>query len=162
MAEREAPKPEKPVACVRPIGVIKFSINVKGLTTQAPVSEVFTAFFVDDYPLGFKLDQASDTWKDFSVAERKSIRNNFAKLKRVVRMMLMQSNIYPASDDKEAIRRMALAAEEKIRNDWSFKKSKLITIHRLMSHPQLKELETKTLQLPVNTPEEARKFFTTD
>jgi len=59
--------------------------------------------------------------------------------------------------------RIATAAEERIREALSFE-DKTISMHKLekaLKDPNMKELE-RTLKLPVNTPEDAHKFFESD
>jgi hypothetical protein len=76
----------------------------------------------------------------------------------------MHTDTYPSPAEnqtplqfKEAIKRITRAAEERIRNNLEFG-NKTITIHKLSNHQDMKALE-KSLQLPANTPESARKFF---
>jgi hypothetical protein len=158
----EAPRPD---ASPSSEGTIKFSISSKGLTNQMSLADVTTAFFADNYPAGFALDKASDSWSDLDITERKRLRNQFGNIKRAVRMVLMHSDSYPLipedpSQYKEVIRRIATTAEERIRNDFSFG-NRNISVYKLTSHPAMKELE-KTLKLPENTPEDARKVFKSD
>ena len=94
--------------------------------------DVFTVFFVDNYSIGFILDKESESWND-DITERKRVRNLFANIKRVVRMMLMHSDLYPLIPDdpancKEVVRRIAKNAEERIQNDLDFG-SKTISIY---------------------------------
>ena len=115
--------------------------------------DVFTTFFVDNYPVGFTLDKESESWND-DVIERTRVRNLFTNIKRAVRMMLMHSDSYPTSDDsanyKEVVCRIANDTEERIQNDLDFG-SKIISIYMLMKHDSFKMLEN-TLRLPENTP----------
>ena len=74
----------------------------------------------------------------------------------------MHADSYPLipedpSHYNEVLRRIATAAEERIRSNLGFE-NKRISIHTLTSHSMLKTLE-KTLKLPVNTPDDIRKFF---
>ena len=55
---------------------------------------------------------------------------------------------------------MAAPAEDRIRNNLDFG-HKRMSIYTLPTIPEFKTLE-KTLKLPSNTPEEARKFFKSD
>lgn len=140
-----------------PKGVIKFSISSKALTNRTSVADVTITFFVDNYPAGFTLDKESDSWKDLDASERKRLRNHFAASKRAVRMTLMHADSYPPTPDKEVVQKIATTAEEHIRNKLDFG-NKTISIYTLALHQAMKELE-KTLNLPENTPEDARMFF---
>ena len=84
------------------------------------MADITTAFFVDNYPAGFSLDRESDSWKDLDASERKHLRNHFAAIKHAVRMVLMHTDSYPLTPDKEAVRKIATAAEERIRNKLDF------------------------------------------
>jgi len=146
-------------------GVIRFSVSSKGLTNQMSVADVTVAFFFDNHPVGWKLDKESDSWSDVDISERKRLRNHFSAIKRAVRMVLMHADSYPSIPNdplqyKESIRRIATAAEERIRNDLCFG-NRIITIYKLNGHSEMKNLE-KSLKLPENTPEEACKFFKSD
>lgn len=154
--------PDTPRSGPRPPqdGVIKFSISSKGLTKQMSVADVTVAFFIDNYPAGFILDKESDSWNDLNVQEKRRIRNLFGTIKRAVRIVLLHSDSYPLTPDKETIRRVAYDAENRIRRDLEFGK-KSVSIYTLTQHDNIKELE-KTLKLPDNTPEDARKFFKSD
>jgi hypothetical protein len=159
----ETPRPDAPPSSE---GTIKFSISNKGLTNQMSLADVTTAFFADNYPAGFALDMKSDSWKDLDQKERKKLRNRFQIIKRAVRMVLMHADSYPLppedpSQYKEVIRGIATQAEERIRNEFCFAKKTKISIHTLTTHLEMKTFE-KTLKLPENTPEEARKFFKSD
>lgn len=156
---------EAPRTPPHPKGVIKFSIASKGLTNQMSLTDVTVAFFSENYIAGFKLDKESENWKDLDAQERKRLRNHFATIERAVRMVLLHSDSCPSTPEdpskfKEAVRRIAAAAEERIRNNPCFG-DKTITIHRLKHHPDLRKFET-SLGLPENTPENARKFFSSD
>jgi hypothetical protein len=133
-------------------GVIRFSINSKGLTNQMSLADVTTAFFADNYHVGFALDKESDSWNDLDLNERKRLRNHFGNIKCAVRMVLMHADSYPSipedpSQYKETIRRIATAAEERIRNDFCFG-NKTISIYKLTTHPTTKILK-KSLKLQV-------------
>jgi hypothetical protein len=148
-------------------GVIKFSISSKGLTNQTSLTDVTVAFFTDNYPAGFALDKDSDSWKDLDLTERKKLRNHFGTIKRAVRMVLMHTDSFPpprpdgsSESWKESLRGTATAAEQCIREDFSFG-DKTISIYKLTSHPLMKYLE-KSLKLPENTPECFRKIFKSD
>jgi hypothetical protein len=148
-----------------PSNVIKFSIASKGLTNRTSVTDVTVAFFVEDYRVGFELDKKSESWNDLEPPERKRLRNYFGTIKRAVRMVLMHADSYPLvpedpSKYKETVRRIATTAEERIRKDLDFD-DKNISIYKLTKHPSMKSLEN-TIELPDNTPEDARKFCNAD
>ena len=155
-------RPESP-RFTSPLTVIKFTTSSKGLTNQNSVSDVFVAFFDEDYRAGYALDLNSESWKeDMDPIERKSHKNKFASIKRVVRMVLMHADSHPSMPEvppkcKEVLRRIATAAEEHIRNDLRFE-NKRISVATLTSHPMTEDLE-KTPSLPANTPEDICKFF---
>lgn len=143
-------------------GVIRFSISSRGLANQMSLADVATAFFANDFPAGFALNKESDSWNDLDLTERKHLRNHFGNIKRAARMVSMHADSYPLIPEdplqhKEVIHRIAAAAEECTCNDFGFG-SKAISICKLSSHPSMKMLE-KSLKLPENTPEDARKFF---
>jgi hypothetical protein len=56
----EAPKPETSPSK----GVLFFSVSSKCLSTSASLSEVTTAFFVDDYRTGYTLETKSPAWNE--------------------------------------------------------------------------------------------------
>lgn len=73
----------------------------------------------------YALDLKSDSWNDLDKSEKKRIRNHFANIKRAVKMVLMHADSYPSipedpSQYKEVTRRIATAAEERIRNEFWF------------------------------------------
>ena len=140
---------------------IKFSVNSKRLHHQSSLADITVAFFVDDYRGGFAKDKASPDWNDNPV-EKKRLRNLFANIKRAVRLVLMHADSYPSAsnpvDYKESLRRIATAAEERIRSDFEFGPNAVISVYKLAKHPKTKELE-KTLSLPANTPDDICKFF---
>ena len=95
-----------------------------------------------------------------SLTERKKLRNLFNSVKRSVKMVLMHADSFPSTPDKqfkEVLRKIATAAEERIRKDFGFG-DKPISHWMLADHPMTKTLE-KTLNLPENTPQDIRKFL---
>ena len=150
--------------------VIPFSITSRGLTNQKSMADVFVAFFAEDYRAGYALDLNSDHWKEaqtdpIAKQENKHLKNLFATIKRAVRMVLMHADSYPLPPDdpplhKEVLRRTATSAEERIHNDLGFGNKK-ISVHTLTALPAIKTLE-KEKKLPENTPEEIRKFFSSN
>jgi hypothetical protein len=139
----EAPRPDTPSSSE---GTIKFSISSKGITKQMSLADVTTAFFVDNYPTGYALDLKSDSWRDLDKTEQKRIRNHFGNIKRAVRMVLMHADSYPLipedpSQYKEVTRRIAVSAEERIRNEFGFGNKTKISIYTLTTHPEMKTFE---------------------
>ena len=74
---------------------MKFSVSSKALTSQSDIADVFTCFFVDNYPVGFRMDKECDTWKDLDAQDRRRLRDLFHIVKRGVRAMLMHADTYP-------------------------------------------------------------------
>jgi len=76
-------------------------------------------------------------------------------------MVLIHADSYPLmtedrSKHKEMVRRIATAAEERMRDALGFE-DKTISMHKLekaLKDPNMKELE-RTLKAPANTPEDA-------
>jgi hypothetical protein len=141
----------------------KFSSTAQHTFKEMSVADVTFHFFCDNYPLGYILDKKSDSWNE-DQKEKLRLKNLFAKIKRAVRMVLMHADTFPWPAEnqtrlqfKEAIKRIARAAEERIRDNLEFG-NKTITIYTLPNHPDMKSLE-KSLPLPANTPERVRKFF---
>ena len=124
------------------------------------LTDITVAFFIDNYPAGFALDKDSDSWNDLDTNEKKRLRNLFAWIRRSVRMILLHSDSFPPSVDKETIRRIASLAEERIRTDFGFD-SKTITMYKLCRHERTKQLES-TMSLPSNTPDDMIRFFKND
>jgi len=144
-------------------GVTKFSTSPKGVANQMSVADVFTAFFYEDFRLGFEMEKNSESWKeDMDAVEKKRLKNKFASVKRAARFVLMHADSCPIppedpSQCKEILRRTAHEAEERIRSKLDFGE-KRISFCTLTSAPEMKTIE-RTLSLPANTPEDARKFF---
>ena len=158
----ESPKPQAPP----PKSVLMFSVSSRCLSTSAPLSEVVTAFFVDDYPAGYLLETQSPSWDELDSQGKKKLRNKFSLIKRVVRLVLMHADSFPVNTGnrvqyKKDIFAIARAAEVQIRAALGFDAKTTITRHKLEKQPGLKELE-KALKLPDNTPEDMRKFFNTN
>jgi hypothetical protein len=80
----EGPKPQAP----SPKSVLMFSVSSKCLSTSASLSEVTTAFFVDDYPAGYVLETQSPSWGELDSQGKKKLRNKFSLIKRAVRLVL--------------------------------------------------------------------------
>jgi len=150
---------------------LRFSTSSKTLSKNASLTETTTAFFADDYKAGYELDTKSLEYKEMDAPEKKSLRNKFSSIKRAVRAVMMYADSYPQESEdeapshyKEKVRRIASAAEERIRDDFEEfkdKKDKIITIYKLekvLKRQEIKELE-RTWTLPEDAPEEARKFF---
>ncbi|KAL7560641.1 hypothetical protein ACA910_001325 [Epithemia clementina (nom. ined.)] len=123
------------------------------------LTDVTVVFFVDNFPVGFALDKDSTSWND-DPNEKRHLRNLSAWIQRAVRMVLMHSNSYPPSVDKETVSRIASLAKERIRVEIGFD-SKTITMYKLCRHERTKELE-KSMSLPSNNPEEMQRFFKND
>lgn len=140
------------------LNVAKFSVGVKGLTNQMSAVDVFAKFFDEDCRAGCSLDLNSVSWKeDLSKPEKKAPKNKFAAIKHTVRFVLMNSDSHPPGEDKEALRRIATLAEERIRANLEFG-NKRISIHTLTSHPVIGNLENSSKLLD-DTLENMRKFF---
>ena len=97
---------------------MKFLVSSKTLTTQSDMADVFTAFFVDNYPVGFRIDKECDIWKDLETQERRRLRDLFRVIKRVVRVMLMHADKYPAEANnpleyKTLVRKIAVDAQDR-------------------------------------------------
>ena len=91
------------------------------------------------------------------------MKNKFASVKRAVRFVLMHVDSFPKmsedqSQHKEDLKRTGALAEERIQNALGFGDSNMIIKDALPSAPEFKVLE-KTLKLPVDAPEEVKKFF---
>ena len=120
------------------------------------------SFFYEDYRGGFEFDKKSEAWKeDMNDTEKKRYKNLFAKIKRLVRMVLMHADEFPTIPDdpsnyKEILCRAASFAEERIHSSLGFGDTR-ISFYTLTNHPELKELEAK-LKLPANTPKDWQKF----
>ena len=157
----ETPKPDAPPKK----GVIRFSISSQCLPRSASLTESTIAFFADDYVTRYTLDTKSPSWNEKDDREKKSLRNKFSLLKRAVRLVLLHSDSFPIKPKnptryKEMIREIATKAEERIRRALAFDDSAKITIYKIEKQLKLaKDLETSQ-QLPDNTPDEYRKFFT--
>lgn len=154
-----APRPTTPP----PKGLIRFSIAVQALSKSASLTETTIAFFADDYIAGYKLDTSHPSWEEKDPQEKRSLRNKFSLLKRVVRVMLLHSDCFPVKPEnparyKEIIRDIATKAEERIREAIGFDDRTIITIYKLEKQLKLVKLET-VRQLPDNTPDDIRKFF---
>ena len=106
------------------------------------VSDVFVSFFYEDYRAGFELDKKSEAWKeDMDAPERKKHKNLFAKIKRAIRMVLMHADDFPLIPDdpskyKEVLRRIASAAEERIRSSLDFGDKK-VSVYTLTNLPEI-------------------------
>jgi hypothetical protein len=157
----EAPKPTAP-----PKGLIKFSINVDLLSKYPSLIEVTIAFFADDFRGGYALDQRHESWNALDPQEKKSLTNKFTTIKRAVKIVLMHADDFPLMPTnplqyKEEIRRIATAAEDRVRKDFDFG-DKVITPNKLQRQlkdvPRFRETEMKG-KLPDNTPEDWRRFF---
>ena len=143
-----------------------FSVSSRCLSASASLSEVATAFFVDDYPVGYILETQSPSWDELDSQGKKKLHNKFSLIKRAVRLVLMHADSFPVDTGnrsqykKDYVSAIARAAEEQIRAALGFNATKsTITRHKLEKQPGLKELE-QTLKLPdSNTPEDMRKFF---
>ena len=154
--------PGKSVPATSPKGVIKFSVNVKGIDLKhESIAVATTKFFTQKYAAGFALDKERESWNALGKDHRKSLSNKFTAIKCAVRMVLMHADSFPTSPDKNSIERIAKAAEERIRNDFEFKKNETITVCKIQKHEKTKELQP-ILELPANTPEDVKKFFNSD
>jgi len=91
-------------------------------------------------------------WKDMEPQEKKSIRNKFGSVKRAVKMVLMHADSYPLMPEDRS-KHKALGFEDKTIS--------MCKLEKALKDPNMKELE-RTLKLPTNTPEDARKFFKSD
>jgi hypothetical protein len=155
-----------PVTPPRSKGVIRFSVSSKSLPKYASLSEVTTAFFVDDFCAGRELDLKSPSWAELDSQQKKSLRNKFTSIKRAVRMILGYADSFPLmpnnpSQYKNIVREIATAAEKRIRDALGFDDDTIISMYKLekqLKLPAMKEVE-KSLSLPDNTPGDMRKFF---
>jgi hypothetical protein len=146
-------------------GVIRFSISSQSLPKYASLSDVTTAFFVDNYCAGYAMDTKSPPCNELDSQQKKSLRNKFGSIKHAVRMVLMHADAYPVmpnnpSEYKGVIHAIATAAEKRILDAFGLE-DKTISIYKLekqLKLPAMKELE-KSLRLPDNTPDDMRKFF---
>lgn len=149
--ERVEP-PSPPAACTR------FSVSNKTLSNGATLTDTTVAFFMEDHPAGYELDKKSLAWKDMDERVKKTLKNRFGSIKRAVKVILAHSDSYPTTTDRESIRRIAALAEERLR---AIFKEKALTIHKLeklLRQPEFKLME-KSLELPLDTPVEMKKFF---
>lgn len=127
------------------------------------MSDVFVSFFYENYRAGFELDKKSEVWQeDMDDSDKKKYKNLFARIKRAVRMVLMHADDFPLIPDdpskyKEVLRRIAKAAEERIRDRLDFGDKK-ISVYTLTNLPQIKDMENE-LNLPANTPDDWQKWF---
>jgi len=144
--------------------LLKFSISSKTLSQKPSLTEVTTAFFVDDFKAGYELDTKSQAYKEMPQAEKKKFRNKFSTIKKAVKAVLVCAESYPNPDEsedplhcKEKVRRIASVGEERMRNDFEEFKDTNISMYKL-EKVITKEIE-KSWILPKDTPEEARKFF---
>jgi len=158
-AAKPSPVPSK--------GIIRFSISSKSLPKYASLADVTTAFFVDDYRAGYAFDTKSQSWNELDSQGKKSLRNKFATIKRAVRMVLLHADCYPVVDEnhpsqyKDVIKGIVTPAEKRLREALGFDDDKTLSIYKLekeLKQPAAKELG-KSLKLPDNTPDDARKFF---
>ena len=147
-------------------GLIGFHISIKKLPKLASLTDTTVAFFVDDYPGGYKKDINSPYWEELDSQERKSLRNKFSTVKRAVRMVLLHADSYPLmpenpSQYKNVIRDIATTAEARIRETMGFDDKTIISRHKLEKQLKLPEVKKheKTLKLPEDTPEDIRNFF---
>lgn len=119
------------------------------------------SFFVDDYRTGYALESKSPSWNELDTQEKKSLRNKFSTIKRAVRIVSLYADSYPLIPKKDVAREIAAVAEKRLRVALGFDDKTTISIYKLENQlklPGMKELE-KSLKLPDNTPEDARKFF---
>jgi len=147
-------------------GVIKFSVSSQSLPKNAPLSEVMTRFFTENFHVGMELDKQSPSWNDpdqWDKQRKQKLSNKLSTIKRAVRMMLMHADAYPTGS-KDVIRSVATAAEKKLTTNLGLE-TKTISIYNLerqLSVASVKEYEnslTLPYELPANTPDYMRKIL---
>jgi hypothetical protein len=145
--------------------VTKFSVSSKGINNHTSLTNLFVSFFAENYTVGFELDKKSDTWKeDMEERERKTMKNLFYKIKRAVNILLLYSDSFPLPPEdpgkyKEILRRVAVAAEERLRASHESLKEKDISFYVLINELSTSKVDELKLSLPDNTPPEWRKLF---
>ncbi|CAB9507712.1 hypothetical protein (Partial), partial [Seminavis robusta] len=103
--------PTKPPPRVR---AARFSVSSKGLQAYKTLSSLTTAFFVEDFPAGYKRDKDHADWQNEEF--QNPLKKLFCKVKRAVRLVLLFSDSYPQPNlPKAAIRGLAEAAEKELR-----------------------------------------------
>ena len=154
---------EPPVTVATPPskGVIRFSVCSKSLPSS--LTEATVAFIADEYQAGFEIDKKSSNWGEI----KKSCSNKFSTVKKAVKFLLCHAESYPLKPenspyhDKTVIRAIANEAEKRVREAVGFDDIETVSVYKLekkLSLSVVKEYE-KSLNLPDNTPDDARKFF---
>lgn len=142
-------------------GVIRFTINSKRLSRNACLTEVATAFFVDDYIAGYALDQKSPAWDELDVTGKKKVSRWFSTIKQAVRVVLLHSDKFPEEGDKEKFKSVFGMATERIRatifRDGSRYDGQL-TVYTLEKLVRQNPLNPE-LTLPLNMPLSMKEFF---
>ena len=112
----------------------------------------------------WEADKKSDTWDDLDSTKRKHLRNLFTSFRRLARLMLLHSESFPLmkkdnrTECKQPLRAIGKESEEQIRIQLKIG-DKSVTMHKVLRHPAIKDMET-SLELPANTPEPERRMLT--
>lgn len=80
-------------------GVLMFSVSLRSLSASASLSEITTAFFVDDFCTGHDIESKSPAWTDLDTRTKEKLRRKCSLIKRSVRPVLMHADSFPPASD---------------------------------------------------------------
>ena len=150
----------------------RFSVAFQTLTKGCTIADRFVFFFAERARAGYDEDKALD----MDATETKKVRNDFTRLKRTVRLMLLFCDAFPSEKPNDptelaswlaALREMATQAEATMRSLlYPDNPNKVMTQSALTGKAismVTKEWEDGTSefqrQLPDNTPNETKSWF---
>ncbi len=167
------PQEEVVVIPPSPSFVKRFSVSVKSLPSAATITERFRFFFAEEAREGYEKDKElmKDDTGDTAKKEKTRIRNDFTRLKKTVKLMLLFCDEYPSPQPKNPqerqawlvqLREKATAAESKMHDilypDKPDKSMTQSTLTATEFKSMVKSWENEQ-RLPEDTPEEVVSWF---